>query len=395
MRLRPQPSKRQTSNAERQTPNALRILILCYEWPPIGGGGGRAAKEIAEALVRRGHEVQVQTARFLGLPPYEVINGVHVHRGPSLRRNKDRSSPFEMASYVCLNIVPAIQRVREFKPDLIHAHFAVPTGALALPVSRLGKVPYLITAHLGDVPGAIPDQTDHLFRWLNPFIRPIWRNAAAIVAVSRFVAGLAKQAYGRDVNVIPNGISLQSRPDVPKSSSKTPRLIFVGRLNRQKNLDFLPDILTEIADLEWELDIVGEGEEGPALRTAFAKLSSRIFFHGWLSPAEVEAKLRNAEIFLLPSHVEGLSVAALEALKFGLVVIGADIPSLRECIEPNANGYLIPTGDRDLWISTLRTLLTDSGRRLTMRQQAWRLVERFDLEKIADEYEELFRATAT
>ena len=127
----------------------MRILTLCYEWPPIGGGGGRAAKDIAETLVRRGHEVQVQTARFVGLPANEIVNGVHVHRGLNLRRNKDRSSPWEMGSYVLLNTVPAIQRVREFRPDLIHAHFAVPTGALALPVSRLGKIPYVITAHLG------------------------------------------------------------------------------------------------------------------------------------------------------------------------------------------------------------------------------------------------------
>jgi glycosyltransferase involved in cell wall biosynthesis len=368
----------------------MRILTLCYEWPPIGGGGGRAAKDIAEALVRRGHEVQVQTARFRRLPPYEVVNGVHVHRGLSLRRNKDRSSPWEMASYVLLNTVPAIQRVREFRPDLVHAHFAVPTGALALPVSRFGKVPYIITAHLGDVPGAIPDQTDHLFGWLNPFIRPIWRNAAALVGVSQFVADLAKEAYGRDLDIIPNGISLQNRPDLPQSCSKKPRLIFVGRLNRQKNLDFLPDILSQITDLDWEFDIVGEGEEGTVLKNAFAPLSSRVFFHGWLDQEAVNAKLREAEIFLLPSQVEGLSVAALEALKFGLAMLGADIPSLRECIQSGLNGYLISTTDRAAWITTLRALLTDPAKRLAMRQHAWQLAERFDLEKIADQYATLF-----
>jgi glycosyltransferase involved in cell wall biosynthesis len=369
----------------------MRILILCYEWPPIGGGGGRAAKDIAETLVRRRHEVQVQTARFVGLPANEIVNGVHVHRGLGVRRNKDRSSPWEMGSYVLLNTVPAIQRVREFRPDLIHAHFAVPTGALALPVSGLGKIPYVITAHLGDVPGAISDQTDHLFRWLNPLIRPIWRNATALVGVSRFVADLAKEAYGRDLEIIPNGISLQDRPELPRSLDQKPRLIFVGRLNRQKNLDFLPGILSQIDDLDWELDIVGEGDQGPALKNAFAPLSSRVIFHGWLDQAAVDSKLHRAEIFLLPSQVEGLSVAALEALKFGLVVVGADIPSLRECVDSGVNGYLISTTDREAWISTLRVLLTDPAKRLSMRQQAWRVAERFDLERVVDRYEEVFR----
>jgi glycosyltransferase involved in cell wall biosynthesis len=372
----------------------MRILTLCYEWPPIGGGGGRAAKDIAETLVRRGHEVQVQTARFVGLPASEIVNGVHVHRGLSLRRNRDRSSPWEMGSYVLLNTVPAIQRAREFRPDLIHAHFAVPTGALALPVSRLGKVPYVITAHLGDVPGAIPDQTDHLFRWLNPLIRPIWRNATALVGVSRFVADLAKETYGRELEIIPNGISLQDRPELPRSLGQKPRLIFVGRLNRQKNLDFLPGMLSRIADLDWELDIVGEGDEGPALKKAFAPLSPRVLFHGWLDQAAVDLKLRGAEIFLLPSQVEGLSVAALEALKFGLVVVGADIPSLRECVDSGVNGYLISTTDREAWISTLRALLIDPAKRLSMRQQAWQLAARFDLERVADRYETLFSNVA-
>jgi glycosyltransferase involved in cell wall biosynthesis len=244
---------------------------------------------------------------------------------------------------------------------------------------------------LGDVPGAIPDQTDHLFRWLNPLIRPIWRNATALVGVSRFVADLAKEAYGRDLEIIPNGISLQDRPELPRSLGQKPRLIFVGRLNRQKNLDFLPGILSQIADLDWELDIVGEGDEGPALKNAFAPLSSRVLFHGWLDQAAVDSKLRGAEIFLLPSQVEGLSVAALEALKFGLVVVGADIPSLRECVDSGVNGYLISTTDREAWISTLRALLMDPPKRLSMRQQAWRVAERFDLERVVDRYEEVFR----
>ena len=184
----------------------MRLLTLCYEWPPVGGGGGRAARDIAESLVRRSHAVRVQTIRFGDSPRFALEQGVEVYRTLGFRRKADRCSPAEMAGYLLTSALPTLRHLHEFKPDLIHAHFAVPTGALALPMAILGRVPYVITAHLGDVPGAIPEQTDHLFERIQPFIRPIWERAAAVAAVSQFVANLAQRAYGRPVQVIPNGI---------------------------------------------------------------------------------------------------------------------------------------------------------------------------------------------
>jgi len=368
-------------------------LILCYEWPPVGGGGGRAAKEIAEAIAARGHQVRVQTVRFNGTPAHEVANGVDTYRTWGFRKRADQCTPFEMAVYLVASGFPALRHIAEFKPDLIHAHFAVPTGALALACSRLSGRPYLITAHLGDVPRAIPDQTDALFRWLNPLIRPIWRQAANVVAVSNFVGELAENAYGRKPVIIPNGVSLSTRPGIPQSTSRRPRLIFVGRLNSQKNLLFLPPVLAKIRELEWELDIVGDGAERSGLETAFAEfgLSLRVRFHGWLDRTAVEQKLVEAEIFILPSFVEGLSVAVLEALKFGLLLIGSDIPTLRDCVAQNVNGYLIPLHAPELWIKQLTTILTNPKLRLSMRQKSWEMAPEFDLERITDQYEALYR----
>ena len=381
---------------ERRTPNVLRVLTLCYEWPPIGGGGGRAARDIAEALARRRHQVRVQTIRFSGTPAHEVAERVDIYRSWGLRQRADRCTPLEMAAYVTSSALPTFRHLAEFEPDLIHAHFAVPTGVLALGTAWFARRPYVITAHLGDVPGAIPDQTDALFRWLNPLIRPIWRQAAAVVGVSRFVGDLALKAYGRELAIIPNGISLSGRPDVPPASANSPRLIFVGRLNPQKNLRYLPPILAKIRELAWQLDIVGDGEERSALEAAFAglDLTSRVHFHGWLDRPTVDAKLAAAEIFLLPSLVEGLSVAALEALKFGLLVVGSDIPTLHECVISGANGYLLSLRDPEQWVGKLTELLSNPDLRMEMRRRSLALVQRFDLERVTDQYEELFERIA-
>jgi glycosyltransferase involved in cell wall biosynthesis len=378
-----------------QTP--LRILTLCYEWPPVGGGGGSAAKEIAEALARRGHRVRVQTIRFKDAPAREEVANVEVYRTRGFRQRPDQCTPLEMAGYVVSSALPTLRHLTEFQPDLIHAHFAVPTGVLALVGGLISHRPYVITAHLGDVPGAIPDQTNTLFRWLNPVIRPIWRQAAEVVAVSRFVGDLAQEAYQREPKIIPNGISLFGRPGPPlEPTTITPRLIFVGRLNPQKNLRFLPPILSKIRDLPWELDIVGDGAERSALETEFAKfdLSQKVHFHGWLDRPAVEEKLARAEIFILSSLVEGLSVAVLEALKFGLLLLGSDIPTLHDCISPGVNGFLLPLQSPEQWVAKLGAVLSDADLRLTMRQRSWEMANGFDLERITDQYEELFRQIA-
>ena len=112
-----------------------------------------------------------------------------------------------MGAFIIAAVPAAFTIVRRFKPDIIHAHFAVPTGAVAYALKRLTGLPYLLTAHLGDVPGGVPEQTDTIFRMINPLIRPIWRGAGAATAVSSFVASLAEKAYDQKVVVINNGVS--------------------------------------------------------------------------------------------------------------------------------------------------------------------------------------------
>ncbi len=371
---------------------SLRILTLCYEWPPVGGGGGQAAKDVAEVLVKRGYRVRVQTIRLRSMSTRQLEKGVLVFRSWGFRRRADRCTPWEMAGYIATSFAPTLRHLREFKPDLVHAHFAVPSGALAFAATRLFRVPYVITAHLGDVPGGVPEQTAGLFAVLNPLIRPIWRGAAEITAVSAHVAQMAAAAYGRTPIVIPNGVSLGNRPPTPEKVVAPAKMIFVGRFNPQKNLPFLIRVLRDLSGLQWTLELIGDGAERPALETMVrsADLADRVRFSGWLPREQVENRLAQADIFVLPSTVEGQSVAALEAARAGLAVVGSDIAALRATIESGRNGLLIKTNDRDAWSGSLRKLLNDGSTLLRMRQANWKCAGEFDLEKVADQYEAVF-----
>lgn len=300
-----------------------------------------------------------------------------------------------MAGYLVTSFLPVVRHLREFRPEIIHAHFAVPTGPLALMASLLGRVPYVITTQLGDVPGAIPEQTDRLFRWLNPAIRPVWKRAAAVTTVSTFVADLAEKAYGRRPDLIPNGVDLRDRPALPAraASPSAPRLLFVGRLNPQKNLPFLFQVLAGLKSVPWTLDVVGDGEDAPVLKrfTEARQLWGRVRFHGWLQRAEVDAMLAGSDVLVFPSTVEGLPLALLEGLKFGLAIVASDLPPLRDLVENGRNGHLLPPNSLEGWISQLRKLLPDPDRLLAMRRESWMMASRFDLENIADEYEGVYR----
>ena len=106
----------------------MKILVLCYEYPPVGGGGGRVAASVAEGLVRHGHEVRVVSAGLRHLPHEAVVNGVAVLRPQSFRRREDTCSVPEMALYLLTAFFPAWNLCRTWKPDVIHAHFVVPTA---------------------------------------------------------------------------------------------------------------------------------------------------------------------------------------------------------------------------------------------------------------------------
>ena len=374
----------------------MKILTLCYEYPPLGGGAGRVAKSIAEGLAARGHDVRFQTGGMPHLPKFERVNGVDVHRTNSFRKREEACSVFEMGLFVLTSFLPTLRHVRTWKPDVIHAHLAVPTGALAFAAHRVSGVPYVITAHLGDVPGALPEQTDRMFRVLNPLIRPIWKHAAAISAVSEFVRRLADAAYGCSSVRIHNPIDLRGGTDATPRVGSPLHFVSVGRFNPQKNFVLLAETLAQLGDLDWRLTMIGDGAEMPAVKSALARggIASRVSLPGWIAAPRVEAILRDADVFLIPSSAEGLPMAALEALKHGLVIVGSDIGGLWDVIDDGANGLRVPPNDRTALAERLRALLTDPATVLRMKTTSREKAREFDRENIVTEYAQLLEKVA-
>ncbi len=374
----------------------MKILVLCYEYPPIGGGGGRVAQCVAEQLAARGHAVRVQTAALGWKSEREKIRGVEIFRTLSGRRAPDTCGVHEMGLFLATSFIPVFQHISQWKPDVLHVHFAMPTGLLAWAAALLTGVPYVLTAHLGDVPGGVPEQTDKLFRVIGPVAQQVWSKAAEATAVSSFVQGLAERAYQRPVTRILNGIDL-SNSQPPEISIRPERhLVFLGRFNPQKNADFLIEALSRVKDQPWKLTMIGDGPVMPKVRDLIARhgLQERVTCTGWLKSPEVDAILAGADILCMPSLSEGMPVAAIEALRRGLAIVASDIPGVLDVVDSGKNGFLVPVNDAGAFADRLRLLCTSDAELAAMRQASWQKAQEFELGAIVDEYETVLKRAA-
>jgi glycosyltransferase involved in cell wall biosynthesis len=371
----------------------LKILVLCYEYPPIGGGGGRVAAQVASSLARRGHAVRVLTGGMRHLPRRQVLDKVEIVRPFSFRRREDTCTVPEMAMYLATSLLPVLRESRKWRPDVVHAHFAVPTGPLALVAKLLAGVPYVLTAHLGDVPGGVPEQTDHLFRLVGPLVKPVWRLARRVTAVSRFTAELAAKAYGVEPTVIPNGVPPIPPPQISVHSPR--RIIMAGRLSIQKNPLLAIEALALIKDLNWSFEVIGDGPLASDMRALAGKsgLGGRVTMRGWLPNVQVAELMAGADILLMPSSNEGLSMVAIEALQHGLAIVASQVGGMRDVVEEGRNGFLCELSP-DALAQKLRVLLADASLLERMRNASQQMAGDFDLEKTVDAYEKVLRESS-
>jgi glycosyltransferase involved in cell wall biosynthesis len=169
------------------------------------------------------------------------------------------------------------------------------------------------------------------------------------------------------------------------------RLLFVGRLDESKGVFDLPGIERALRGLgvaaSWT--VVGNGPAGPALRARWTDESVR-----WVPNAtvpEVAAICADHDVFVLPSHAEGLSVATMEAMSAGVVPVVSDLRSMAEIVESDRTGYRVPLGDPAAFADVIARLARDRVRLEAMSRAARQVVvDRFDIRVRSQAYQDLY-----
>jgi glycosyltransferase involved in cell wall biosynthesis len=373
----------------------MRILLVSYEYPPVGAGAATAGGAIAKALTELGHWVIVLTGRCKGLPSRYEDQGIIIHRVPSLRSRMDRSHVLEMASFLAAGLMFVPKIVRTHRVESAIVFFSMPCGPIGLLGRWICGVPYIISLRGGDVPGAEPS-LNFLHRLLRPIRRTVLKNSIEIVANSNGLRKMAETADPFPVQVIPNGVDTElfipahSKP--PRNESVL-RILFVGRFQQQKNLPFLFRQVAQLPITTFELHLVGDGPEKQRLEKLARKLgiASAITWHGWLPPAALPHVYQSADCLVNPSLYEGMSNVVLEAMACRLPVIASRVPGNDELVREGETGFLFDLQEPDSLMNAFEQLMNDRDLCARLGANARnRVTKNFSWSKVAQAYLALF-----
>ncbi len=310
-----------------------KILILNYEFPPLGGGASPVGYEIAKRYVQRGHEVDVVTMGYKGLPKEENIDGINVIRVPSLRSRKEICRIHEMLSFVISAIWFLNKRLKTVHYDINHTHFIIPTGIISLWAKRKFGLDYIVTSHGSDVPGYNDDRFTLSHRLTKPLLKLICLNAKKILPSSNFLKKIIIENIDTNleekIEVIPNGID----PNIITPKEKTKTIIATGRLLPRKGFQHLIKAVSD-ENIGYEVHIFGDGPMMPELRRMAGESKTKIILHGWVNnkSGEYREALGRAAIYCLPSSKENASVSLLEGMSAGCAVITTNVSGCPETV---------------------------------------------------------------
>jgi glycosyltransferase involved in cell wall biosynthesis len=204
-----------------------------------------------------------------------------------------------------------------------------------------------------------------------------------IVTTRNLKEYISSQLQGKEVWLIPNGVILElfskrEKGSPGKSSDKN--ILFVGRLTKQKNISSLLQAIQKIGKVK--LTIVGEGPLGRELSEYSNELELNVRFEGYVPHDQLKGYYHAADVFVLPSLIEGHPKVLLEAMACGLPVIGSNVEGTREIITHEYNGLLCGTAPPSIR-NALKRLLEDPELATKLGENARSLVaQKYDLKAL-------------
>ena len=349
----------------------MNILVLNYEYPPLGGGAAPVCRDLAVGMARKGHQVTVLTMGFPGLRQHESCEGVEIWRLKCLRKKAHACMPWEQAGYILAAVQFLKRHLLTHSYDVCHAHFVIPTGVIAKWVNKHDQIPYVITAHGSDVEG-YNDKT--YIRILHRILRPAWRaivrEAYAVAAPSKYLLNLLNLEMSSDkYRLIPNGL------DVSKyragCSRKEKRILLMGRMQESKNFQTVLKAFAGIPEElwnNWHVDILGDGPCREELEhlSAVLGIQFRVSFHGWIENGTPEHLdfVKRSSIYISASHFENCPMAVLEAIAGGCYPLLSDIEGHRQFFPEGEEQCFFRPDDAESLAGRITELLTEERKEI-------------------------------
>ncbi len=377
----------------------MNILVLCYEYPPIGGGGGVGAKQYAEAWAEAGHTVTVLTSWDRGLKRRERLRGVDLIRVPTFgKKNRATATNLSMLCYLAFGFAHLVSHFTDFrKAEVINTHFSIPTGPLGVAASKLLALPNILTIIGGDIYDPTKPGSPHrsaIFRFFNSVII---NSATHVVAISSDTKKRALEHYKikKDINVINYGFDPPERKKINRSDLGLAEdkyyLIGVGRLVKRKGFEYLIESLRDLPT-GIQLLIIGDGPLEQELKnTALrAGVSDRVILPGYQPRERIWEYLQACDCFVLSSLHEGLGIVVQEAMCAGLPIVASDNGGQVDLIHDGRNGVLVRPMDSKALSSAIEEIYTHPEKAAEMGRNNVDDIKRCYMSENREEYVKLF-----
>lgn len=352
-----------------------KLRITQVLWTLGRGGAERMVFDLSRYLKSAGHDIELLSAGSGPMRSDFEKEAIHVECAAEHPNEVPRRDVLEFFRH------SLVKR----RPDILHTHLGGDIwGGLA--AKKLGLRPWLITAHSHEPGLPILQRLGRLWAY--------WF-ADHVVCVSNGVCDAISKTYKispKKLSVIRIGIDAKSFP--PRSAhlaGDVANLISVGRLVPEKGHATLLHALAKI-ELPWRLELVGDGPEKMALMSLAETLGilPRVNFFGETN--DVGARLKDADLFCLPSRHEGQGLALYEAAIARVPAIASDLPSLREVFDAKTMLFA-PSDDVEAWAKAIQDSLTNYGESLRRAERAQECVLKgFSLEGMGEAYVALYRS---
>jgi glycosyltransferase involved in cell wall biosynthesis len=372
----------------------MKILMLNYEFPPIGGGTGLEHQAILQQLAGREY-VQADVVTSMptpGLVVEKMSDNITIYKVGVHKKNLHFWRKIEVVEWLFRAKRPYRALLRQNRYDLVHIFSALPTGWLCR--RELDKTPYIISLCGSDVPGQHA-RLQLEYKLLAPLSKRLWKKASTIVSLSE---GLKKRAMEflplTNFDIIPNGIDLKRfYPAEDKKKSGVVKLLTVGRLSGTKRIDMLIEAVELLSQKgkSMELTIAGDGKLFDDLKNLIEKkgLNNIIRLSGRVDSQQMPEVYRQHDIFVTASMQEGMSNAMLEAAASGLPIITTRCEGVEELVTDN--GVVVEDASAGALAEAISNLAENQDKYKSMRLAARRLAEKLGWNKITDQYCEIYR----
>ena len=383
----------------------LRIAFFVDNFFPQFNGVLTSYMNTINELARRGHEILVVAPKIASKKrydpeefPYPLLykRGIPAFFYPDFRL----TWPVSLSSVV---------RARWFKADLIHFHSPLTIAMQGIVSSRMLGIPLVGTFHTFF---AEPEYLRVVgLEYWRGLVKACWwynnllYNACdVIVSPSKWTAADLIQHNARtEVVIIPNGVETSRYAKIVRCEKQLPfalpadaeTVIYVGRLSREKSIDIIIKAMERVFPLHprAHLLIIGDGPARLDLESYVQDhgLNGKVTFAGMIKNDFLleSGLLSQAKVFATASTSENQPMTILEAMIFGLPIIGVNAKGIPEMIE--GNGFVCPPEDPEAMAACLLTLLTDEELRLRMSGVSKQLAEMYSIENTTEQMIRLYR----